>query len=301
MINFDRQMQVCEQLIGQWHRRTDPNISISIVFPVYNPANGFSEADLAEIKYMSHTARDMSKKYNLLFMQDGHRQGTILFAHQQLNLLGIDALFSHTIDISPAEIELCAQTGTRNVHNPSEIMPIIGRCPVPELLDAGVTVSLGSDGVAPERSYDMFRHMFQCMHYHRTYFHDPSYLPAGKVLEMVTIDAATCPGMQNEIGSLEVGKKADIILVDLYKPHLVPLNMAPYRIAHYTNGGDVDSVFINGKILMEKRRESCVDEGQVLDLAQTLTDRTLARRGLKPLLELPQCFWGHAGFPAQTK
>ena len=68
-------------------------------------------------------------------------------------------------------------------------MSIRGRCPVPELIDAGVTVALGSDGIAPDRSYDMFRHMFQCMHYHRRHFRDAGVLPHGKVLEMVTIDA----------------------------------------------------------------------------------------------------------------
>ena len=69
-------------------------------------------------------------------------------------------------------------------------MSIRGRCPVPELIDAGVTVALGSDGAAPDRGYDMFRHMFQCMHYHRRHFRDAGVLPHGKVLEMVTIDAA---------------------------------------------------------------------------------------------------------------
>ena len=72
----------------------------------------------------------------------------------------------------------------------------------------------GSDGSAPDRSYDMFRHMFQATRYHRFYFRDPNVLPAGKVLEMATIDAAKALGMEKEIGSLEAGKKADVILLD---------------------------------------------------------------------------------------
>jgi 5-methylthioadenosine/S-adenosylhomocysteine deaminase len=70
-----------------------------------------------------------------------------------------------------------------------------------DLLDAGVAVSLGSDGVGPGRSYDMFCHMFHYMHYHRTYFHDTSYLPVIKVLEMCKIDAARVSGIENKIGS----------------------------------------------------------------------------------------------------
>lgn len=248
---------------------------------------------------MAKDARELSKKHNLLFVQDGHRKGTILFAHEELDLLGQDAVFAHNIDITPEEIDLCCQTGTKIVHNPSAIMSIIGRCPVPELLDAHVTVFLGSDGVAPDRGYDMFRHMFQCMHYHRTFFHDPSYLPAGKVLEMATIDAAHGLGMENEIGSLEAGKKADIILVDMYKPHLYPLNMAPYRIAHYANGADVDTVFINGKILMENRHVVSVVESEVLDLAQTAIDKAIDRTHLHSLQNLPDQFWGHSKFSPQ--
>src|SRR5437762_13659266 len=99
----------------------------------------------------------------------------------------------------------------------------------------------------------MFRHMFQCMHYHRRHFRDARILPQGKVLEMVTIDAARALGLDRELGSLEAGKKADVILVDLFKPHLMPLNMPVYRIASFANGADVDTVIVDGRVLMEGR------------------------------------------------
>jgi len=296
MVNFERQMKVTEELIHRWHRQGNSNISICVAFPTYNPADDTSIQTLNDIKSMARDARLLSKKYKLLFVQDGHKKGTILFAHKEMDLLGPEAVFAHNIDITAEEIDLCRQTNTKIVHNPSAIFSIIGRCPVPELLDAGVTVFLGSDGVAPDRSYDMFRHMFQCMHYHRTFFHDPSYLPAGKIIEMVTIDAAKGLGLENEIGSLEVGKKADIILVDMYKPHLYPLNMAPYRIAHYANGGDVDTVIVNGKILMENRQVKSVVESDVLDLAQKMIDKAIDRTQLQSLKELPDRFWGHSKF-----
>jgi 5-methylthioadenosine/S-adenosylhomocysteine deaminase len=296
MISFEKQMLVSEELIHHWHNKDGKNISISIVFPVYNPENSISLAELDEIRNMANTAREMSNNHHVLFLQDGHRRGTIAFAHHELNLLGPDSVFAHNINITSEEIELCRKTGTKIVHNPSAIMSIIGRCPVPELLDAGVNVSLGSDGVGPDRSYDMFRHMFQCMHYHRTYFHDPSYLPAGKVLEMCTIDAAHGLGMENEIGSLEVGKKADIIFIDMKKPHLYPNNMAPYRIAHYANGADVDTVFINGKLLMEGRQVNCVNESEVLDMAQKEIEKAIKRTGLSSYQNLPDRFWGYSRF-----
>jgi cytosine/adenosine deaminase-related metal-dependent hydrolase len=175
-------------------------------------------------------------------------------------------------------------------------MSIKGRCPVPELLDAGVTVMLGSDGTAPDRSYDMFRHMFQCMHYHRTYYHDPSYLPPGKVLEMVTIDAARALGLEQEIGSLEPGKQADMILVDMFKPHLYPLNMPVFRIAHFANGSDVDTVIVAGKVLMEHREVKTVNEAEILNMAQRETEAMLDRTDLRGLLQTPDRFWGYSRY-----
>jgi len=80
------------------------------------------------------------------------------------------------------------------------------------------------------------------------------------------------------------------------KPHLYPLNMAPYRIAHYANGADVDSVFINGKLLMENRQVNSINEGDVLNLAQKAINKAINRTGLHSLLELPDRFWGHSRF-----
>jgi len=155
---------------------------------------------------------------------------------------------------------------------------------------------LGSDGTAPDRSYDMFRHIFQCMRYHRYHFHDSDVLPPGKVLEMATIDAARGLGLDHEIGSLETGKQADIILLDMAKPHLYPLNMPLYRALYFANGADVDTVIVSGRILMENRRVTTVDEAGVLEFAQQETETMLERSGLHHLLETREGFWGRTHY-----
>jgi cytosine/adenosine deaminase-related metal-dependent hydrolase len=137
----------------------------------------------------------------------------------------------------------------------------------------------------------MFRHMFQAMHYHRRHFRDSGVLPHGKVLEMVTIDAAKALGLEAEIGSLEAGKKADVILVDLFKPHLMPLNMPVYRITSFASGSDVCTTIVNGKVLMEDGKVNTVDEAEVMELAQVATDRMLQRTGLQHLLTPPPTLW----------
>jgi len=134
------------------------------------------------------------------------------------------------------------------------------------------------------------------MRYHRTYYRDPNVLPPGKALEMATIDAARCLGLEREIGSLEAGKKADIILVNMAQPHLMPLNMPAYRIAYFAQGSDVHTVIVDGRIVMENRRALTVDEDTVLDLAQQSADRVIHRAGLEPLLAVPERFWGYSRY-----
>jgi cytosine/adenosine deaminase-related metal-dependent hydrolase len=237
--------------------------------------------------------RELGRRHRTTFTQDGHKHGSLALAHEKFGLLGPDTYMSHSIDLTERDMAVARETGTSIVHNPSAVMSIRGRCPVPELIELGVNVALGSDGTAPDRSADMFRHMFQCMHYHRRHFRDANVLPPGKVLEMVTIDAAKALGREREIGSLEAGKKADVILVDLFKPHLMPLNMPIYRVVCFANGADVATVICDGRVLMEGRRlAEAIDEAAILEDAQAQADAMLERTGLRPLTATPPRFWG---------
>jgi len=296
-VSFERQMAVSEALIQRWHGKGDGRISLAVVFPTHDPeARRISGPALDEIKAQARTARALSKKYKLLFTQDGHTTGTVKFA-DDLGLLGPDALLSHATEFTDEEIAILARTNTRIVHNPSANAATRRRFQLVELLDAGVTVMLGSDGVAPDRSYDMFRHMFQAMRYHRFHWRDTNVLPAGKVLEMVTVDAARALGMEKEIGSLEAGKKADVILIDWWRPHMVPMNMPLYRVAYFANGNDVSTVLVNGRVLMRDRRVLSVNEDTVLTLAQREADLAIKRTGLGRLVETPEGFWGRSRLP----
>ena len=297
-VSFEQQLETTETLINRWHGQGDGRINIAVMFPTHHPENGeLSEAEFQDLLRRTQATRDLSRKYGLLFTQDGHAGGTVKFAHEELDILGPDALLSHAKELTDEEIQICSDTNTRIVHNPSAIASIRGRCPVTELQAAGVTVMLGSDGVAPDRSYDMFRHMFQAMRYHRFHFRDPDVLPPGKVLEMATIDAARALGMEDEIGSLEVGKKADIILIDMYQPHLYPPDMPLYRVAYFANGNDVETVIVNGEVLMLDREVRTVDVDEVLDLAQREIHAALDRTGLQHLVATPENFWGVSRVP----
>ena len=292
-VSFQQQIETCEKVIREHHGTAGGRLNICMLSPTLR-AEHLDHASATEVENLIHqanTASAVARAHGLVFTQDGHQQGTVAFAKEHLDILGPEALLSHSTDFTDEEIAICADLDVKIAHNPSAVASILGRCRAVEMMQAGVTVGLGSDGTAPDRSGDMFRHMQQCMHYHRRHFRDSSVLPPGKVMEMATIDAARALGMEHEIGSLEVGKKADLIAIDLAKPHLYPLNMPLYRLACFANGADVDTVIVDGKLLMQGRQVATVDEIKVLDDAQTATETMLERTGRHSLLETPTTFF----------
>lgn len=275
-VGFDDQMAVCADLIARRDGVLAGRTGVALILPVYTDAH--MAAHGAEIRAMARAMRALQDATGVLFTQDGHRAGSIALA-ADLGLLSPRAALSHSVDLTPADFNALRATGASVVHNPSAIMSILGRCPAPELIEAGVTVCLGSDAGAPDRGFDMFRHMAQAMHYHRRHFRDPAVLPDGKALEMCTIDAARALGLEAELGSLEPGKKADIVLLDGMKPHLWPPVMALNRITHFANAADVDTVIVDGRVLLEGRRAAHLDAGAILREAQAQADAVFAASG----------------------
>ena len=288
-VGAEEMFAVCDQIVREQHGRAGGRLQVAVNLAVFAPMHEEPHVALrAEFERQARDGLALAQRHGLGLTQDGHRAGTLALA-RELGLLGPRSFMSHSIDLTEEDIRAVHDSGASIVHNPSAIMSIRGRCPVPELIERGVNVALGSDGAAPDRGYDMFRHMSQCMHYHRRHFRDADVLPHGRVLEMATIDAARALGMQDEIGSLEPGKKADIVLVDLFKPHLMPLNMPVFRVTAFANAADVDTTIVDGRVLMRGRRVLTVDEREVLEQAQIACDRMLERSGLAHLTrEAPQ-------------
>ena len=295
MVGLEDYYQTCEKLIADWHGQANGKIQMAITTQTYHPSlaePGSTRHD--ELVAETRMFYELAQQHDLLFTQDGHTTGTIDFALQELGILGSKTLLSHCTDLTEADIASCAETDTHVIHNPSAIASVSGRCPVPELLDAGVNVVIGSDGLGPDRSCDLFRHIFYSMRYHRHHFRDPSYLPPGKALEMITIDAARALGVDRELGSLEAGKKADLILIDTHKPHLTPLLMPVHQIANFANGNDVEMVIVDGEILMEGRAVKSVDESEIFALVQRVAEETIDYNNLHSLLDSNVKLWGHS-------
>ena len=140
-----------------------------------------------------------------------------------------------------------------------------GFAPVPELLDAHVPVGLGTDGAASNNTLDMFETMKFCALVHKNHRWDPTVLPAQTVVDLATLGGATSLGVQHTLGSLEEGKTADLIMIDLKKPHLTPLHDPISHLVYAVRGTDVCTTIVNGTPLMLEKEFLTIDVEKTLE------------------------------------
>jgi 5-methylthioadenosine/S-adenosylhomocysteine deaminase len=188
----------------------------------------------------------------------------------KIGVLGPDVVAAHCIFVDEADRMLLAHRGVGCVHNPSSNMMIAsGVSPVPEMRAAGVAVGLGTDGPAGSNNdLDLMEEIDLAAKLAKISKMDPLALNAKSVVEMATIDGARALHMEKEIGSLEAGKKADLILISLDQPNAVPMYEIYAQIAYALKGSDVATVIIGGKIVMQDHLLLTVDERKVLEKAR---------------------------------
>ena len=168
--------------------------------------------------------------------------------------------------LDEGEITCLAANKVKVSHNPQSNMKLAtGVGPIPELLAAAIDVGLGTDGCASNNDHDMFGEMDSAAKLHKVMKKDPSTMDARTVLTMATMGGARVLVMERLIGSIEVGKKADLIIVDLKKPHLTPVYNLCSQLVYSASGADVQTSIINGKIVMRDRRLLTIDIEEVMD------------------------------------
>ncbi|MCP3921048.1 MAG: amidohydrolase [Desulfobacterales bacterium] len=178
-----------------------------------------------------------------------------MFPVEYLGYLGIlnkNTLLVHSIWINKKEIAIIAKSESNVSHNPESNMKLAsGISPVPDLIHAGVTVGLGTDGCASNNDLDLFQEMDTAAKLHKAAMLDPTVLDAPTVLRMATIEGARAIGLDRITGSLETGKQADIIVIDTNKPHLVPMYHPVSHLVYSVRGSDVRDVMVAGKIIVK--------------------------------------------------
>ncbi len=262
------------ELYNKWHRKKSDLIQIWI------GVGSIFTASMDLLKEFHH----LSNEYNVGICTHFHEtlqevkswkkrfgKSPIKYCYD-LGFLNSHVLAAHCVWLSSEDIKILRKTDTAVSHNPVSNMYLAsGVCPVPKLLANGICVSLGVDGAASNNNQDMFEVIKTTALLQKVATRNPLAISARKVLEMATISGAKAIGLENEIGSLEKGKNADIILIDLNQSNMVPVYDFISQLVYCAKSQNVDSVIIDGKIIMESRRIKTIDEDLMIEKTKEIS------------------------------
>jgi 5-methylthioadenosine/S-adenosylhomocysteine deaminase len=262
------------ELLARWHNH--PLVTITVdPHAVYT----CSPELLARLGAM---ARDEGALYVIHLAENAEevhtcrqRYGCTPVEHlESLGLLGSNVVADHCVMLTEGEIALLAKRGVKVAHCPESNLKLAsGIAPVPEMLAAGITVGIGTDGSASNNDVDMFGEMNTAAKVQKLRRMDPTVMAADLTLWAATMGGAGVLGVDGHIGSLEPGKKADCIVLDLDQPHLTPIYHPVSHLVYAARGGDVVHSVINGRLVMRKRKLLTLDEAAILARAAEIGGR----------------------------
>jgi 5-methylthioadenosine/S-adenosylhomocysteine deaminase len=197
---------------------------------------------------------------------------------KELELLDRKTLCHHAVWINEEEIRLLAEGAVGVSHNPESNMKLAsGVAPLPKMLKVGVEVGLGTDGCASNNNLDMFQEMDTAAKLHKVHQGDPALSSALQIARMATNGGAAALGMSEKIGSLERGKEADLIIIDLNQPHLTPMYEPCSHLVYAARGADVRDVVIDGRVIMRRRQLLFIDEREIMAKVREIAEHIRTR------------------------
>jgi 5-methylthioadenosine/S-adenosylhomocysteine deaminase len=271
-------------LLEDWHKRADGRIRYCFAprFAVSCTRELLAEvARLArERGVMVHThASENRTEIEMVERETGQRNVAYL---DSLGLTGAHVALAHCVHLNDAELTILAETGTHVAHCPSSNLKLgSGVAPVKEMLERGISVSLGADGAPCNNRLDMFTEMRTAALLQKV-THGADALPAWCALRLATIDGARALGLDREIGSLEAGKRADVIVVKLDRLHSTPrpADLAS-AVVYSAQAGDVQTVIIDGRLVMRERELLTMNEREVIEEANRESALLQERAGIR--------------------
>ncbi|HEY0376770.1 MAG TPA: 5'-deoxyadenosine deaminase [Pyrinomonadaceae bacterium] len=271
-------------LLEEWHNRAGGRIRYCFAprFAVSCTRELLSEvARLArERGVMVHThASESRTEIEMVERETGQRNVAYL---DSLGLTGTHVALAHCVHLDDTELSILAETGTHVAHCPSSNLKLgSGVAPIKEMLERGVSVSLGADGAPCNNRLDMFTEMRTAALLQKV-THGADALPAWRALRLATIDGARALGLDQEIGSLEAGKRADVITVRLDRLHSTPRPAdLPSAVVYSAQANDVQSVIIDGRLVMRGRELLTMNERAVIEEANREAELLQERAGVK--------------------
>lgn len=210
---------------------------------------------------------ETEKEINDLLDEKGLRPFEYL---DKIGFLGPDVVAAHSVWLSDDEIEIIRKKGVKVSHNPCSNMKLAsGIAPVSKLIENGICVSIGTDGASSNNNLDLIEELKTASLLQKVSTLDPNVLNSHEAIAMGTIKGAEALGLDDEIGSIEVGKKADIILIDTNSANMVPdSSTLTSNVIYSANGSNVDTTICNGKILMENKKLTVLNEQEIYDKAR---------------------------------
>jgi 5-methylthioadenosine/S-adenosylhomocysteine deaminase len=265
-------------LLEEWHGKSDgrirycfaPRFAVSCTRELLEKVAGLARAR----GVMVHThASENRTECELVQQESGLRNVAYL---DSLGLTGRHVALAHCVHLSNEEIKTLKTTGTNVVHCPSSNLKLgSGIAPIVKLLEEGISVSLGADGAACNNRLDMFTEMRTAALLQKA-LHGPEVLPANRVLRMATSDGARAIGLDSEIGSIEVGKRADVAVVRLDRLHATPVSDVVSALVYSAEADDVDTVIIDGRMVMRERKLLTIDESETIETAKMEAEKLAA-------------------------
>jgi 5-methylthioadenosine/S-adenosylhomocysteine deaminase len=269
-------------LIDKW--KNDPMITVAV--EPHSPylcspdllQKAFSVTQKHNLPMISHVSETKNE-----VLQIKERTGlTPVGFLAELGVLSSNLLACHCVVLTEEDISLLQRFEVNVSHNPESNMKLAsGVAPIPDLLKKGICVGLGTDGCASNNNLDLFLEMDTAAKLHKVNTFDPTVMDATTVLRMATVEGAKALGLSDITGSLEPGKKADIIVIDTHKPHLTPLYNPASQLVYAARGSDVVTTIINGKIVMENRKLISLDLERIMGDVRKIAKGIKEQNGLK--------------------
>jgi 5-methylthioadenosine/S-adenosylhomocysteine deaminase len=274
------------RLLSQRHGSANGRVIVwlGLEHLMYCTEEAFRKAAEYAAKYRVgiHTHGEESKEMAEKITKEYGKRPVQVF--EEYGILGPRTVLAHCVWLDDREIQTLAETRTSVAHCPTSNLKLAsGIARVPEMIASGVNVGLGSDGIKENNRIDLFQEMKLAGLIQKVKHSDATVMRAPNLLRMATIDGARALGMEEEIGSLEKGKKGDVILIDLKKPHLSPILSGEFfnvvnNIVYAAMAEDVSTTLVDGKVLMLDRVVENVNEQKLMEEARVVTASLLERR-----------------------
>ena len=264
-------LKMSEELIKKWGHHPLITIGTS-AHAIYSTSpevikKGKKLADKYYVPFNIHVAETRGE-YDLIQKEYGMTPVQFL---ESIGVLGANVVAAHSVHLTPEDIDIYARYKVGVAHNPQCNMKLAsGVAPVPAFLKAGVKVGIGTDGVASNNDLDLFDEVRSAAFIHKLNSNNPTVLDAQTALEMVTIGGARVLGMEDKIGSLEVCKRADIIILDMDQPHAHPVYNIYSLIIYSLRGSDVETVMVDGRLMVQDRKLVTLDLDRLYDKVDAL-------------------------------